>query len=270
MTFLLQLPTLLGAIIAALISLAITAGLVIAAHLLFAGKRPDKTLTFVQQMALRIGTMHALVVALVFSILTGELIKQYSHSDVEALSAANIYYILSDASTEPAVTIRDLIPIYLKTVIEQDWQVFSQRPHELPAWKLISRMQRLTLDWHPTSQSENMIKHYVFDNLNIMAENRNKRVIEWQAPNLPSIFWGIAIGGYILTLVPYLCVELTRIRLFLVCCYGAIIGLMFYGISVLDNPFKGRAIQPAPFEVMYNDITSSQARDPAVLPNDGK
>ncbi len=96
----------------------------IAAHLLVGGKRPEKTLTFVQQMALRIGTMHVLVVAPVFSILTGELIK-----------------------------------------------------------------------------------HYVFYNLNAMAENHNKRIIEWQAPNLPPIFLGIGVVRYLLTLNPCLCVH---------------------------------------------------------------
>ena len=257
--FLLQLPPVLGPIIAAMVSLLITGSLFLSAHYIFGDKRPDKTTTFVQQMALRIGTMHALVVALVFSMLTGELIKQYDLSDVEALSAANIYYILADNSSEPAARIRELVPEYLKTVIEQDWEVLSQRPHELPAWKLIAQMQQLTLDWHPESQSDDMIKHYVFDNLNIMAENRNKRVIEWQAPSLIPIFWGIAIGGYLLTLIPYLFVRLTRLRFLLVCSYAIIIGLMFYGITVLDNPFLSRSLKPASFEVMYNDITSQKA-----------
>ena len=145
MTFILRLNPISGALLAAVLSLAVTMGLFVAAHMVFRGKRPEKTPTFVQQMALRVGTMHALVVALVFSILTGELIKQYNLSDVEALSAANIYYILGESDAEPANRLRALIPEYLKTVIEKDWAVFSQRPYELPAWKLIAQMQRITL-----------------------------------------------------------------------------------------------------------------------------
>lgn len=269
-SFMLQLPPLVGPLIAVLISLVITGGLFVLVHLQFRGKRPDKTPTFYQQMALRVGTMHALVVALVFSILTGELIKQYNLSDVEAISAANIYYALGDNPAEQAARIRELVPEYLQTVIEQDWAVFSQRPHELPAWKLIARMQRITLDWRPASRSDDMIKHYVFDNLNIMAENRNKRVVEWQAPNLPSIFWGIAIAGYLLTMIPYMCIELTPARLLLVGCYAVVIGLMFYGIAVLDNPFLSRAVKPASFEVMYNDITAGGKPESSRLPNENR
>lgn len=74
MMFILKLPPVLGALTAVLMSLAFTLVLFIAAHLLLRGKRPDQTRTFAQQMALRIGTIHALVVALVFSILTGGLV----------------------------------------------------------------------------------------------------------------------------------------------------------------------------------------------------
>ena len=115
--FLLQLPPVLGPIIATLASVIITGGLFIAAHYIFGDNRSATTTTFMQQMALRVGTMHALVVALVFSMLTSELIKQYDLSDAEALSAANIYYILADNSLETATRIRELVPEYLKTVI---------------------------------------------------------------------------------------------------------------------------------------------------------
>ena len=77
MIFLLKLPPILGTFIAVLISLTFTCVLFITAHIFLRGKRPDETKVFAQQMALRIGTMHVLVVALVFSILTGELIKLY-------------------------------------------------------------------------------------------------------------------------------------------------------------------------------------------------
>ena len=262
MIFLLKLPSVLGALIAVLLSLACTCALFISAHFLLGGRRSSETTTFAQQMALRIGTMHALVVALVFSSLTAELIKLYKMSDAEAISAANIYYILKYSPAEEAARLRPLIPLYLKTVLEQDWEELSAMPHGLPAWELISKMQGITLNWKTTTSSDEMLKNYVFDNLNTVAEKRNQRVIEGQAPNLPTVFWVIAFTGYFLTLLPYLFVELSTRRLLLICGYAITIGIMFYGIVVLEKPFLSRSVKPTSFEVMYNDILAGSALSP--------
>ena len=268
MMFLLKLPPVLGALLAILISLSFTFALFITAHLLLRGKRPDQTRTFAQQMALRIGTIHALVVALVFSILTGGLIKLFDMSDAEAISAARIYFILKDNQSEEAARLRSLIPLYLKTVIEKDWEELSEMPHDLPAWELVAKMQGITLNWKTVKPSDEMLKGYVFENLNTMAENRNKRIIEWQAPDLPPVFWAIAFSGFILTLLPYLSVELSKRRLLLVCGYAIMIGIMFYGIAVLDKPFLSRAVKPTSFAVMYNDISEGALSSPLSIQKD--
>ncbi len=261
MLFLIKLPPILGSLLAVSLSLAFTSALFLIAHFLFRGKRPEATRTFAQQMALRIGTMHGLVVALVFSTLTGELKDLHNLSDGEAISAANIYFSLKDNPAEAAVSLRSRIPLYLKTVIEQDWEELSTKPHELPAWKLIAEMQGITRNWDTKNSSEEMLRAYIFDNLNTMAENRNKRIIEWQA-SLPTVFWSIAFLGYVLTLIPYLAVEFSKLRLLLVCCYAVIIGIIFYGIAVLDKPFLSGAVKPTSFEVMYNDISKGSSPSP--------
>ena len=255
MLFLLKLPPVLGTVVAVLLTLAFTSVLFIIAHIFLRGKRPLEYKTIAQQMALRIGTMHALVMALVFSTLTGDLKSLNDLSDAEAMSAANIYYILRNNNSEEAIELRSLIPIYLKTVIEKDWEELSKMPYKLPAWGIITKMQAINSSWRPTNPSDQMFKSYIFNNLNTMAENRNKRVIEWQAPTLPPVFWVIAFSGYILTLLPYLTVELNRRRLFLVGAFAIMMGFMFYGIAVLDKPFLSRAIKPVSFEVMYHNIS---------------
>ena len=251
---LLNLPPLFGTVAAALLSVIVTALLFLCAHLLFSGERDAVTKTFTQQMALRIGTMHALVVALVFSTLTAELIKLRDLSDMEAISAANIYYTLRGDTSKEAAELRTLVPEYLKTVIEKDWEKLTNTPYDLPAWAILDKMQRISRSLPDGTSSKAMIKKYVFDNLNEMAKNRNKRLIERQAPDIPSVFWTIAITGYFLTLLPYLTIELSRIRLFLVTCYAVIIGILFYGISVLDRPFESGVNKPVAFQIMYSDI----------------
>lgn len=256
MTILLEINPFLGAFIASLIFILGTGILALTVHLFFRRRRPKEFTPFVNQICLRIGTIHALLVAFVFGVLTTELFKLQNASDSEAISAANIYFTLIDNPSEEAVKLRNLIPIYLQTVIKKDWIELSKTPNDLPAWNIITQMQKITLSWNTVTVSEEMLRRYVFENLNTIAESRNIRIIERQAPNLPLIFWVIAIMGYILTILPLFSIELDKRRFLLICCYAIIIGTIFYGIVLLDKPFLSRAVKPNSFEVMYNDVTS--------------
>ena len=262
MLFILKLPSVLGAFVAVSLTLMFTSALFIAAHIILRGKRPQECKTIAQQMALRIGTIHALIMALVFSTLTGELKNLNNLSDAEAMSAANIYYTLKHNQSDEATRLRALIPIYLKTVIEKGWGELFHVPYNLPAWDLITKMQAINFGWQTANSSEEMLGGYVSENLNTMADNRNKRVIEWQAPTLAPVFWIIAFSGYLLTLLPYLSVELNSRRLFLVVAFSVMLGFMFYGIAVLDKPFLSRAIKPVSFEVMYSNISKDAHLSP--------
>lgn len=257
MSFLLKLPPALGSIVFALISVAITAAIFVTVHFLFQGKRTESTRTFAQQMALRIGTMHALVVALVFGVLTSELINLHQISDTEAISAANIYWSLENKQNPEAIELRRLIPDYLQTVIEKDCNALSASSYQLPSWDLISRMRTVVAKWKPSSSADELIRKSVFNNINIMAQSRDRRIIERMAPNLPHVFWLIAIVGYFATLVPYLTIEHSKLRFTLVCCYAIVIGVLFYGLAVLDNPFLSQVISPTSFEVMLQEIMNS-------------
>ena len=258
MSFFIKLPPIIGPIVLAVISMAITGAIYASAHYIFRMQRTESTRIFAQQMGKRIGTMHALVVALVFSVLTGQLIQLHNTSDTEAISAANVYWTLQNSMAPEADELRKLITNYLQTVIEKDWESLPGSPHDLPAWKLIAKMQAVITKWNPSTSADEISRKYIFNNINTIAECRDIRVIQRTAPNIPAIFWFIAIVGYLLTLVPYLTVEHSKFRFLLILCYAAMIGIMFYGIAVLDNPFLGRVIHPTSFEVVLHEIRLGQ------------
>ena len=258
MSFFIKLPPIIGPIVFALISMAITSAIFTGARYFFRMQRTESTRVFAQQMALRIGTMHALVVALVFSVLTGQLIKLHHTSDTEAISAANIYWTLQNSVAPEADELRKLVTDYLQTVIEKDWEALSGSPHDLPAWRIIAKMQAIVTKWNPSASADEIARNYIFKNINTIAESRDIRVIQRMAPNIPDIFWFIAIVGYFLTLVPYLTVEHSKFRFLLILCYATMIGILFYGIAVLDNPFLGRVIHPTSFEVVLHEIRLGQ------------
>ena len=244
----------MGSLVSVAAAIFITVILFIGGHFLLNGKRPEKIPTFVQQVVLRVGTIHALVVALVFSSLAGDLHQLKYQADQEAISAANIYFALQEFENEEAVRIKSLIPTYMATVITQEWKELSYKPHNMPAWEIIKELRGTTLAWQTTTPSETMLKTYIFNKLNEISEYRNKRLIEWRV-GLPTIFWIIAFGGYLLTILPFLSVRLSKLRLLLICAYATIIGITFYAIAALDNPFASQMLQPISFEIMYGEIS---------------
>lgn len=62
------------------------------------------------------------------------------------------------------------------------------------------------------------------------------------------------LAGFILTLVPYLTVELTKFRFFLINCYAYMVGITFYGIILLNNPFMNGLVAPTPYEMIYHEM----------------
>ena len=85
-------------------------------------------------------------------------------------------------------------------------------------------------------------------------ELRIRRLYAWYREEIPVIFWVIAVAGFILTLVPYLTVDLTKFRFFLINCYASMIGITFYGIILLNNPFLSGLVAPTPYEMIYKEI----------------
>ena len=254
MTYFFKAPPYIGPILFALIFVAINGVICLGVHLLFREKRTAVTLNFTHQMAMRIGTMHALVVALVFAALTSQLLSLHRVSDTEAISAANVYWTLKDVETPEAAELRELITKYLETVIEKDWEALTFSPHNLPAWEILAQMQSIITTWQPSELVNDKTIDYVFNHTNIIAEKRDQRIIERMSPNLPLVFWLIAVLGYFLTLIPYLSVAHSNLRFFLMMCFAFMFGLVFYGLVVLDNPFQSQIIQPTPFEITLHEI----------------
>jgi len=109
-------------------------------------------------------------------------------------------------------------------------------------------------NWQTSQLYEEKIKNYAMDLLLKINELRIRRLYAWYREEIPVIFWVIAVAGIILTLVPYLTVELTKFRFILINCYACMIGITFYGIIVLNNPFMSGLVAPTSYEMIYKEM----------------
>ena len=114
-----KLHPILGPLIAILVSVAFTSILFLLIHNFFKNKKKTEIETFAQQTAYRIGTLHALILSIVFSMLISEYITLQKNLADEAAAIGNIYEAVLSLKPENASRIRDQLLIYLSEVIEK-------------------------------------------------------------------------------------------------------------------------------------------------------
>jgi len=252
--FLLKLPYGMGFLIATLTTAAFTSILFLIMHGFLRGKRPKTTRTFAQQMALRIGTMHALIIGLVFGVIASEYMDLEKSLDIEATSIGSLYTALISIQTDDTAKIQNQLILYLKDVIDKEWRHRTKSPLGKSTGQILFEILRNMQNWHTSQPYEEKIKNYAMDVVLKLNELRIRRLYAWYREEIPMVFWVIAVSGFILTLVPYLTVELTKFRFLLINCYACMIGITFYGIILLNNPFISGLAAPTPHEMIYKEI----------------
>lgn len=266
MLFFLKLHPILGSLIAILSFMAFTSALFIIAHIFLGGRRPNQTKTFAQQMALRIGTLHALIIALVFGALANDYIDLEKTLDNEAAAVGSVYAALRNIQTVDTVRIQDQLALYLNDVINKEWELTSESPLSISTGQILFGIIKNLENLQTSLPFEEKIKNYSTDKMLKINEMRVKRLYGWYREAVPIIFWIIALVGFTLTLFPYLSVELTKFRLILVNCYSSMVGITFYGIILLNNPFMCGLVAPTPHQMVYEQIISFSSSNDARLP----
>ena len=252
--FFLKLPLVMGFLMAMLTTVAFTGSVFLIAHGFLRGKRPQTTRVFAQQMALRIGTLHALIIALVFGVIASEYMDLEKSLDIEAASIGSLYTALNRIQTDDTAKVRNQLLLYLEDVIDNEWKHITKSPLSKATGQILFEILRNIQNLQTSQPYEEKIKNYAMDMVLKINELRIRRLYGWYREEIPTIFWVIAVAGFILTLVPYLTVELTRFRFLLINCYSCMIGITFYGIILLNNPFMSGLVAPTPYEMMYKEL----------------
>jgi hypothetical protein len=249
-----KLHPILGLIIAALVSVTFTSVLFLLVHQFFKKRKHTEIQAFVQQIALRTGALHALVLSMVFSVQISGYMKLQNNLIVEAATVGNVYQAVQSLKPEEVSRIKGQLLNYLSGVIEKEWVLGHEGAVNVPTGQIIFDIYKQLKNWSPSSPYEEKIQHDVMGLLLKIGESRIQRLLHWHNIKIPIIFWVIVLAGYILTLVPYLTVELNGFRFLLINCYAILFGLIFYGTILLSNPFATGLIKPTPYKSIYQQI----------------
>lgn len=143
---------------------------------------------------------------------------------------------------------RGLIRKYTETVIHDEWNVQAGGGQSPAAREAIVQMYRV-IGSQPPRQATPTDVQFATDLAN-MASDRTKRLLATQ-DQLPWILWlGLIAGGIVVVVLgAVLYMEDVRLHAATSAWVGALIGLLLFGVVVLDRPFEGMfQIKPDAFE----------------------
>ena len=250
--FLYKLPIVVGSLLAIFVSIAIVGLVFVLGRRFFPDDRSEGTRALSQRIGRSVGVFNALIVGLVFSILTSEYLQLQKMVDSEAGAAGFIYSTLADIETEASRNIRNLISEYLREVTDVEWALQAQGKTSPKVDRLMQTLLVAARDWEPGDINEKAVRQNVLDKLEFMRSSFYRRLfVVHTGPAIPGIFWTITVFGFIVSILTNVSFRLNTHRFVLISSYASVVGLTFYGILLMSNPFVSGIVSPSPFKVAY-------------------
>jgi hypothetical protein len=246
--FIFSLPTPAGVALAMASFAVLSIVLYLVLHRLVLVSANEDTRRMAEAVAGRVGIIHGIVLGMMFSNITAEYTGMVAALEAEASALIRLHNAMErqeDERLEPAM---EELRGYIHFVVERQWPALragrvEAGDHELAGRDLLDNVWR-SVDRVEPGPHQNKLMSLVDE-----VENyRNLRLFDRLGSLLP-LFWYIAIIGYVLTLAGFCVPRPSRARCTLAALYGAMVGVVLYGILVMTQPYSPAAgVSPKVFE----------------------
>ncbi len=228
------------------------------AHALFPNKPSEETLDAAKWGAVRIGAVHALILALAFSSVRSEYNELRESIDNEALAIEQLYRQLQEFGTDESEAIQEDLERYTRLVVNEEWpSMATGRPLE-EADLLVDAIYRQIIVLADNAERSNSASAMLND-INDIENERGQRSFDIEEPISP-MFWMIAVVGLVLTCLSFFPTPHGLLRSSFLGMFAGMNGLVFFAIIGFSHPFSTAfPIQPTPFlEVLQRTIETAQ------------
>ena len=220
---------------------------------------PGRSYDMAIAVGVRLGVLHGLILALVFSVVQSEYLAQRTLIAKEAASTARVYFNLQRYGDPAADALRQDVKVYTREVIDGEWPALAHEKLSPKAWETYDRILDGALNLEARTPRQEKLRENILTSLNRINEFRQDRLFAAGA-KLPALFWFIAILGFLIVAAMFFVFEYTRLHALMLAGYASYTGAILYFIFVMNNPFSGPpALSPAPLELIYRDAMSEAA-----------
>jgi len=220
---------------------------------------PDRSHDLAIAVGVRLGVLHGLLLALVFSVVQSDYLEQRSLIAKEASSTARVYYNLKSFADPAADALRQEVRAYTREVIEFEWPALASEKLSEKAWDIYDRIYDGALNLQAGTPRQVTLRENILFSLDRINEFRQDRLFASKV-RLPALFWFVAVLGFLIVAAMFYVFEYTRLHAMMLAGYASYTGAILYFIFVMNNPFSGPpALSPAPLELILRDAMSETA-----------
>jgi hypothetical protein len=206
-----------------------------------------------ETVAVRIGTVHGLILALVFAE------AQSTHTDLQQQVSKEITTIehialhLDQWNGPEEDALRSQLAAYVRAILQSEWQVNARPAGSKDAKHAYDRLDLGILDLKAETPRQESLRARMITDMDALQDHRKTRLSLFHR-GLPSLFWWMALAGFGITVGFFFVFPATPLHVAILSIYGAYTGLVLYFILALSHPYTGpAAIDPSPYATVLQD-----------------
>ena len=217
-------------------------------RILAPGQEGDRTHDVAGNVAVRIATMHALILSLVYAQELDDYKGVRSLLFEEAAAISDVYNDIRRYGGPVVDPVQRILSQYVVVVVQEEWPRLAQRQGLSPkGWQLWEAAYDTVLDLEPSSERQRYLSGRLKDRAAAIAKLRQLR----EAPTVShfsGLFWTPALLGLVLVAATFYVYRPTRTHIALLSLFGAYSGVILFFIFAFSNPYSNPGkLQPTAF-----------------------
>ncbi|WP_244505403.1 hypothetical protein [Rhizobium sp. LCM 4573] len=165
----------------------------IARTLLHPGYEGDRTWDVANNVAVRIATLHGLILGLVYAQELDDYKGVRATLTDEAIAISDVYHDAGRYGGVIVVPLQEGLARYLAVVVDEEWPLLAQHQGLSPkAWMIWDEVYRRLLDLSPTTDRERYLSQRMKDRIASIARYRQLREAT-SVSRFSGLFWGAGL-----------------------------------------------------------------------------
>jgi len=226
-------------------------------RLIMGGDPTGKDRELAGAIVMRISSLHALILALVFAQEMIEYQQLKFESVTEANAIADVYFDADRYGVNEKAPIQQALFEYVQIVVDEEWRMLGDTGQLSPtAWNKWDSVYQRVLDLTPTNVRQQSIREHMLGDVHRIAEARDKRENSG-TDSISIIFWFAAISGLVFMALGYYPYPPDARNLLLLSVLGAFTGIILFFIYAFSAPYNPPAtMKPTAFERLLDELAN--------------
>ncbi|WP_312418253.1 hypothetical protein [Shinella sp.] len=228
----------------------------LARRVLHPGQEGDRTLEVAGNMAVRVATLHSLILGLVYAQELDDYKGVRATLLDEAIAISDVFNDAARYGGAVVAPVQEGLARYVAIVVDEEWARLGHRDGLSPrAWHEWEAVYNRVLDLTPANERERYLGNRLKEKTATIARFRQLREAA-SFGRFSGLFWGPAIIGLIIISTAFYVYRPTRTHLVLFSLFGAYSGVILFFIFAFSNPYANPGkLAPRPFlHLLQGDI----------------